>query len=247
MNRSRLIVSTGAFALACLLLAGCGKDAKDKAKAAPAGAKSAPVAGLQSDEQRVSYGIGYNLGTNVSKQKDFTVDRDAVKMGLEDGLSGAKTRIAEAEIQAAFTTVQQHVAAAEAAAGEKNKEAAVAFLAKNKARPGVTTTASGLQYEVLVKGKGAKPKTTDTVTVHYHGTLIDGTVFDSSVERGEPASFPVTGVIKGWIEALPLMSVGDKWKLYIPPELAYGARAAGKIPPNSALIFEVQLLNIGGK
>lgn len=229
-----------------ILLAACGKDAKDAAKSTTSAAtpKSAPVAGLESEEQRVSYGIGYNFGSNISKQNDFTLDRNALKSGMEDGLAGSKTRISEAEIQAAFTSVQQRVVAANAAAGEKNLATATAFLAKNKMRSGVTTTASGLQYEVITRGKGAKPKATDTVSVHYHGTLIDGTVFDSSVQRGEPATFPVGGVIKGWTEALQLMSVGDKWKLYIPSDLAYGPRANGKIPPNSVLIFEVQLLGI---
>jgi FKBP-type peptidyl-prolyl cis-trans isomerase len=147
-------------------------------------------------------------------------------------------------MQAALVAVQQKARAAAAAAGEKQQAATAEFLAKNKLRQGVTATASGLQYEVLVKGNGPKPKATDTVEVHYHGTLLDGTVFDSSVERGQPVQFPVTGVIPGWIEALQLMSVGDKWKLFIPPSLGYGAQAAGKIPPNSLLIFEVQLISI---
>ena len=241
------LFSYGTLAVLTLLLAACGKDAKDKAKTPAAGAsaaKPAAVAGLETDEQRVSYGIGYNFGSGVAKQSGFTVDRNALKSGLEDGLAESKTRISEADIQAAFTTVQQKVAAVMAAAGEKNLAASAAFLAKNKTRTGVTTTASGLQYEVLVKGKGPKPKATDTVEVHYHGTLTDGTVFDSSVERGEPAVFPVGGVIKGWVEALQLMSVGDKWKLYVAPDLAYGPRANGKIPANAALIFEVQLISI---
>lgn len=241
--------SFAALAVMILLLTACGKDAKDKAKtppaaSAPASQTAGAVPGLESEEQRVSYGIGYNMGSNLCKQTDFVVDRNAIKSGLEDGLSSAKTRVSEVDIKAAFTAVQQRAVAANAAAGEKNIATSAAFLAKNKTRTGVSTTASGLQYEVITRGKGVKPKPTDTVSVHYHGTLIDGTVFDSSVERGEPATFPVGGVIKGWIEALQLMSVGDKWKLYIPAELAYGPRAAGKIPPNSALIFEVQLISI---
>lgn len=247
MTRSRLLPLT-ALAAATLLLAACGKDAKEASKSSPAAASAAKtpgsVAGLETDEQRVSYGVGFNLGSNIARQNAFVVDRNAIKSGLEDGLAGGKTRISEADIQAAFTSVQQRVAAAATVAGEKNLAAAATFLADNKSRKGVTTTASGLQYEVLVKGTGSKPKATDTVQVHYHGTLIDGTVFDSSVERGEPATFPVGGVIKGWVEALQLMSVGDKWKLYIPADLAYGPSPSGKIPPNSALIFEVQLLGI---
>jgi FKBP-type peptidyl-prolyl cis-trans isomerase len=246
MNRIRSL-SLASLAALTLLLAACGKDTKDKAKAPAAGAstaKSVSVPGLESEEQRVSYGIGYNFGANIAKQNEFVVDQKAVKTGLEDGLSKAKTRISEADIQAAFAAVQQRVVQANPAAGEKNAAAAAAFLVKNKTRTGVSTTASGLQYEVLVRGKGPKPKATDTVEVHYHGTLIDGTVFDSSVERGEPAVFPVGGVIKGWVEALQLMSVGDKFKLYIPPDLGYGPRPNGKIPTNSLLIFEVQLISI---
>jgi FKBP-type peptidyl-prolyl cis-trans isomerase FklB len=229
---------------ATLVFVGCGKNDKEAKAPTPAAAKPGVVQGLETNEQKLSYGIGYNFGSSISKQSDFVADRSAIKAGLEDALAGSKTRISEADIQAAFTVVRERAMVASNAAGEKNLAAGNAFLAKNKARSGVTTTASGLQYEVLTKGSGAKPKASDTVVVHYHGTLIDGTVFDSSVERGEPASFTVGGVIKGWIEALQLMSVGDKWKLYIPAELAYGPRAAGKIPPNSALIFEVQLISI---
>jgi FKBP-type peptidyl-prolyl cis-trans isomerase len=227
--------SSLALAGLALLLPACGKPAKDSAKAADAGP------GLASVDQRVSYGIGYNMGANLAKQSEFTVDSDAVKTGLADGLAGATARLSESDIRAAFTAAQQKAAAAAAAAGEKQLAASKAFLEKNRTRSGVKVTASGLQYEVLVHGLGAKPKLTDTVEVHYHGTLIDGTVFDSSVERGTPATFRVNGVIPGWTEALQLMSVGDKWKLYIPAALAYGPRPAGKIPPNAALIFEVEL------
>jgi FKBP-type peptidyl-prolyl cis-trans isomerase FklB len=164
--------------------------------------------------------------------------------GLKDGLGGTKPRIQEAEMQAAFSTIQQTATAAAAAAGEKQLAAGKEYLAKNKARAGVTETASGLQYEVLVKGNGPKPKTSDTVKVHYHGTLIDGTVFDSSVQRGEPVEFAVTGVIRGWTEALQLMPVGSKWKLTIPPALGYGSRPNGKIPANAVLVFEVELLGV---
>ena len=129
--------------------------------------------------------------------------------------------------------------------GEVNKQQGAAFLAANKSKPGVKTTASGLQYKVLKAGNGPTPKATDKVRTHYHGTLIDGTVFDSSVQRGEPAEFPVSGVIRGWTEALQLMKVGDKWQLFIPSELAYSARGAGGvIGPNSTLVFEIELLEI---
>ncbi len=239
---SRLLPFT-LLCVAALVLGGCGKDDKDKAKA-PSAAKPGVVQGLETTEQKLSYGVGYNFGSSIAKQNDFAADRAAIKMGLEDALANTPTRITEADIQAAFNTVRERAVAANNAAGEKNLAAGAAFLAKNKTRTGVTTTPSGLQYEVISKGTGAKPKATDTVVVHYHGTLIDGTVFDSSRERGEPATFMVGGVIKGWIEALQLMSVGDKWKLYIPADLAYGPAARGKIPPNATLIFEVQLLSI---
>ncbi len=230
---SALLLSAAVFAT------GCGRNSEN------ASSSGAPAAeNLTSTEQRASYGIGYNLGRDLNQQKDFAPDQAALQAGLEDGLKGKDSRVNEADVRAAFTTLQERANEAMAKAGEANLTAAKAFLEQNKKRPGVKTTDSGLQYEVIKSGNGAKPKSTDTVEVHYHGTLIDGTVFDSSVERGESISFPVTGVIRGWIEALQLMSVGDKWKLTIPPELAYGPQARGKIPANSALIFEVELLGI---
>ncbi len=208
----------------------------------PPVAGTAPV--ITSVDQKVSYGIGYNMGSSLGREKMVQVDKAAFLAGIEDGLAGAKTRVPEAELEAAFTAMQQKVSAEMAAAAEKQLSAGKDYLAKNKARAGVVETASGLQYEVLKSGNGPKPKVTDTVKVHYHGTLIDGTVFDSSVERNEPIEFAVTGVIKGWVEALQLMSVGDKWKLTVPPELGYGPRATGKIPANAVLVFEVELLGI---
>ena len=226
-----------------MAFAGCGKQPASSA-AAPTAAKAGPGPGFESVEQKVSYGLGYNMGANLSKQPNLTLDRDALRAGLEDGLGGAKTRIAEADIVAAFTVMQQRMNAANAAAGQKQLTEGKAYLEKNRARPGVKVTPSGLQYEVLTKGIGTKPKATDTVEVNYHGTLIDGTVFDSSIERGHTATFAVGSVIPGWIEALQMMSVGDKWKLTIPPELAYGTHANGKIPPNAVLVFELQLVAI---
>jgi FKBP-type peptidyl-prolyl cis-trans isomerase len=223
--------------LAILALAACGKQPAKTTAAA-----NAPA--MVSADQKVSYGVGYQMGANLSREKTLQVDKAAFIAGIEDGLAGAKTRLPEAEIQAAFTAMQQKASAAMAAEGEKQLAAGNAYLAKNKLRPGVKVTASGLQYEVLKKGSGPKPKPTNTVKVHYHGTLIDGTVFDSSVQRGEPIEFPVTGVIPGWVEALQLMSVGDKWKLTIPPAIAYGPRGKGNIPPNAVLVFEVELLGI---
>ena len=223
-----------------LSFAACNKQPEEAAKTPDAGSQVA----LESVDQRVSYGIGYQVGSNIARQGGFTADQAAMRAGLEDGLAGAPTRIPEPDLEAAFTSMQERAAATAAKAGETNLAAANAFLEKNRTRPGVKVTDSGLQYEVLKSGSGPKPKASDTVEVHYHGTLIDGTVFDSSVERGETISFPVTGVIPGWVEALQLMSVGDKWKLFIPPGLGYGPRATGKIPPNSALIFEVELIGI---
>lgn len=202
---------------------------------------------LESIEQRASYGIGYQVGNNIMSQGNLEVDTEALKAGLEDALAQTNPRISPEKIQSAFGELQQRAAAQANAEGAVNKEAAEAFLKENGQRAEVTTTESGLQYEVLRASEApeaAKPTPGDTVKVHYHGTLIDGTVFDSSIQRGEPISFPVTGVIPGWVEALQLMSVGDKWKLFIHPDLAYGPRASGRIPANSALIFEVELLGI---
>lgn len=230
-----------AFASVLLLpvitvLAGCG----DKKSADKSSGK-----GLETTEQRASYGIGYQIGGNLARQPGLKLDQAAFVAGVQDALAGQKVRVDEKLLQAAFEETQKKAVAELEATAKENLQKAGEFLAKNKARSGVKTTASGLQYEVIKKGfSTAKPKPTDKVRVHYHGTLIDGTVFDSSVQRGQPVEFALNGVIPGWTEALQLMSVGDKFKLYIPPALAYGPRAAGKIPPNSALIFEVELLAI---
>ena len=255
MNRQS-IVSTVLLTALAFSFSACGKQASDKPADKPVVAAPPPPAekpatpassaapGFETVDRKVSYGIGYNIGSGLARENAVTVDQDAIKAGIADGLAGAKTRIPEADLKAAFAEIQQKAAAVAAAAGEKQKAAGAEFLAKNKTRPGVKVTASGLQYEVITSGTGAKPKATDTVQVHYHGTLIDGTVFDSSVERGQPAEFPVGQVISGWTEALQLMSVGDKWKLYVSPELGYRDQARGKIPANAVLIFEVSLLAI---
>lgn len=216
-------------------LAGCGGSDKDK--------KS--VKGLESVEQRASYGVGYKIGQNLARQPGMKIDEAAFAIGVKDALAGDKVRLDEKLIEAAFGEVQKRAAAEAEAQGKANLQKAAEFFAQNKARAGVKTTASGLQYEVLRKGfGGAKPKAASKVKVHYHGTLLDGTVFDSSVQRGDPVEFPLNGVIPGWTEGLQLMSVGDKFKLFVPPALAYGPRAAGHIPPNSVLIFEVELLAV---
>lgn len=260
MNRISLL--SGAILSAFILtFTACSKQpAAEKPADKPAATTATPAAAPKADaaaaafttvDQRVSYGLGYNMGSGLAREKVLTVDQEALKAGIADGLAGAKTRITETELRAAFTEIQQKASAAAAALAEKQKAdapkqlaAGKEFLANNKTRAGVIVTNSGLQYEVLTKGTGPKPKETDMVQVHYHGTLIDGTVFDSSVDRGQPAEFQVTGVIQGWIEALQLMSVGDKWKLYVPSEIGYRDSARGNIPANSVLIFEVQLLAI---
>ncbi|AOS44178.1 FKBP-type 22 kDa peptidyl-prolyl cis-trans isomerase [Lacunisphaera limnophila] len=224
------------LAVLVLSLTACGKK--------PAEAPAPKAAVIESVDQKVSYGIGFNIGSGLARDRALAVDQAALFAGVSDGLAKAETRVKEADLEAAFQAMQQKMTAALAAEGEKQLAEGQAYLAQNKAKPGVTVTASGLQYELLATGTGAKPKETDTVKVHYHGMLTNGTVFDSSVQRGEPVEFPLTRVISGWTEALQLMSVGDKWKLTIPAGLAYGSQPKGDIPPNSVLIFEVELLGI---
>ena len=235
MNRSSLPVGF-LLSLAALTFSACGKS--------PAPTPAGDAAGIKTMDQKVSYGIGYNVGKNLSRENVLQVDKAALVAGMEDAMAGAKTRIPEAELQAAFTAMQQKAATALTAEADKQLTAGKEYLAKNQAKSGVKVTASGLQYEVLKQGSGPKPKATSTVKVHYHGTLINGTVFDSSVQRGEPIEFTLTKVIPGWVEALQLMSVGDKWKLTVPPGIAYGEHGQGLIPPNAVLIFEVELLAI---
>jgi FKBP-type peptidyl-prolyl cis-trans isomerase len=203
----------------------------------------------ESLQDRASYIIGLNVGRTL-KAQEITVNTDLVIKGLRDALSGAPALLTEEEINTAMQSFQQEMVAAQEAKrqaqAETNKKEGEAFLAANKNKAGVKTTASGLQYEVLQEGKGATPKATDQVTVHYKGTLMDGTVFDSSYERNQPATLGVNQVIAGWTEALQLMKVGSKYKLYIPSSLGYGeAGAGGVIGPNAPLIFEVELIGIG--
>ena len=198
---------------------------------------------LDTVEQRVSYGVALNMGANLARQ-GLEIDLGAFVVGLQDGLANLPPRVPEAALRAAFETAQERMEAVAAERAARQAGAGLAYLEKNKTRAGVVVTPSGLQYEVLRAGSGAKPTAAQTVEVHYHGTLIDGSVFDSSVQRGEPISFPVTGVIPGWVEALQLMEVGAKWRLFIPANLAYGDRGQGPIPPASTLVFEVELLGI---
>ena len=197
---------------------------------------------LETEIDSVSYSLGLNIAQNVKTQGLEELNYDALIKAFKDVYEGNEPLLEEADASTCLNTYFQGVALKKSEAG---KAEGVKFLAENGTREGVITTESGLQYEIITEGTGSKPGPEDNVTTHYHGTLIDGTVFDSSVERGEPVSFPVNGVIQGWTEALQLMPVGSKWKLYIPSELAYGERGAGSvIAPNQALIFEVELLSI---
>jgi FKBP-type peptidyl-prolyl cis-trans isomerase FklB len=221
------------------------------AKKAPVTAKSATTYTLKTQKDKASYALGMKIGGDLRRQGvNVAVDPAVVGRGLRDALAGSKTLLTDDEVRAALTQLQSQVrgqqeAKAHEAGGAARKEGD-AFLAVNKGKEGVTALPDGLQYKVLTEGSGPKPTANDTVTVNYRGTLLNGKEFDSSYKRGQPATFPVGGVIKGWTEALQLMPVGSKWQLFIPADLAYGDRGAGgDIGPGETLIFEVELLSIG--
>jgi len=199
------------------------------------------------DKNKVSTMVGMDMGRSLQQIKD-DIDIKVLEQALEATLKGEKTSLTEEEaLQVRQEFMQQMQAkrvAEQKAAADKNKQEGVEFLAKNKSKPGVKTTASGLQYLVEKEGNGPKPKATDTVKVNYLGTKIDGEKFDSSYDRGQPATFPLNGVIKGWTEGMQLMSVGSKYKFFIPSDLAYGENGPGSIGPNATLVFEVELLGI---
>ena len=199
---------------------------------------------LSTDETRVSYGIGRQLGGQLRDNPPPGVSLEAILAGLTDAFTGQQSRVSEEEMSASFKVIRDIMQAEAAAKAEAAAGAGLAFLAENAKRDGVTVLASGLQYEVLSAGSGALPTREDTIRAHYHGTLIDGSVFDSSYDRGQPAEFPVGGVIAGWTEALQLMNAGSKWRLYVPSELAYGEQGVGSIPPHSVLVFDVELLDV---
>lgn len=216
------------------------------AQESPTGTIPAPAYKTTIDQ--ASYGIGMNIGRNL-KADGLEVNVAALAQGIKDAFSNAESPLTQAQISAALQAFQEEMQTKAAAraklVGEKNLRDGKAFLATNKTKQGVTTLPSGLQYTVLKQGTGPSPKLTDTVMTHYHGTLLDGTVFDSSVERNEPATFGVGQVIRGWTEALQKMQVGSKWRLFVPSELAYGPRGAGAdIGPHAVLIFDVELLKI---
>jgi FKBP-type peptidyl-prolyl cis-trans isomerase FklB len=197
---------------------------------------------LKDQKEKVSYSVGLQIGFNLSRQK-IDINPEILAAGIKDALAG-KPQLNPDQIKEVMTAFEKDMEQKQKEAGEKNKTEGAKFLEENKKKEGVKTTASGLQYKVLKEGSGAQPKATDTVTVNYRGTLINGTEFDSSYKRGQPATFPVNGVIKGWTEALQLMKVGSKYQLFIPSNLAYGERAVSPdLSANSTLIFEVELLD----
>ena len=212
-------------------------------KPASSAAKPATAVALTTQKQKASYALGMNVGTGMRRQGVAdAVDPALVAHGLRDALSGGKTALTEDEMKAALQQLANEVRTAQETKGRKEGEA---FLAANKTKDGVKVLPDGLQYKVLTEGNGPKPTASDSVTVNYRGTFVNGQEFDSSYSRGQPTSFQVGGVIKGWTEALQLMPVGSKWQLFIPADLAYGDSGKGGIPPASTLIFEVELLSIG--
>lgn len=221
-----------AIALVGLVLAGC--DSETSAK-------------LDTPAQKASYGIGLNMGKSLAQEGMDDLDSAAVAQGIDDALTKQEQKLTDEQLMEAFAFLQTR---AEERMVKMNKEAVAAgekFLADNGKRDGVKTTESGLQYEVIKQADGAQPTADDVVTVHYEGSLVDGTVFDSSIKRGSPIDLPVGGVIPGWVEGLQLMHVGEKYKLYIPSELAYGEQSPSPlIPANSVLVFELELLGIKG-
>ena len=224
MNKTVQLLIVG-FAI---VLSSCSNNATDKTP--------------ETEMEKVSYSLGVNVATGVKAQGLDTIDANAVAKAFKDVFEGNDLDISEEE---SMEVLQAYFGKLQAVAQKKAGEAGATYLAENAAKEGVITTESGLQYEVMTAGNGSKPTAADKVTVHYHGMLTDGTVFDSSVDKGEPATFGVTQVIAGWTEALQLMSVGDKWRLTIPSNLAYGDRGAGgMIGPNATLVFEVELLGI---
>lgn len=230
MRQHRLAAS---LALVGLVLSGC---------------DSQTAVELNTPAQKASYGIGLNMGQSLARDGMSDLDPQAVALGIEDALADREARVKDEELIEAFAALQARVDEQMAARQAENVAAGEKFLEENGKREGVITTESGLQYEVLKKAEGTKPTVEDVVTVHYTGSLTDGSVFDSSVERGAPIDLPVGGVIQGWVEGLQLMNVGEKYKLYIPSDLAYGDQSPSPlIPPSSVLVFELELLGIKGE
>jgi FKBP-type peptidyl-prolyl cis-trans isomerase FklB len=218
-------------------------------RTATAAAKPKPLV-LTTEKDKQSYAIGLNVGKSLHRD-DIDVDPKIVLQGLQDAMADGKVLLTDDQIKTVMTGLQNQVRQKQEekrqALAESNKKDGAAFLAANATKEGVVTLPSGLQYKVLTPGTGAKPTATDSVLCNYRGTLLDNTEFDSSYKRGQPATFPVSGVIKGWTEALQLMPAGSKWQLFIPADLAYGERAQGPIGPNATLVFELELLSIQPK
>jgi FKBP-type peptidyl-prolyl cis-trans isomerase FklB len=222
-----------AVVMASLMLAGCNAEKAE-----------APLE-LKTPAQKASYGIGLNMGQSLIQEGMTDLDAKAVAMGIEDAMGKKEQRLKDEELVEAFAFLQKRAEEQKAQLTEESKTAGKKYLEENAKREGVVTTASGLQYEVVQKGDGPTPTANDVVSVHYEGRLVDGTVFDSSIQRGSPIDLPVNGVIAGWVEALQLMHVGEKVKLFIPSELAYGDQSPSPvIPPNSVLVFDLELLGI---
>ena len=202
---------------------------------------------LKSPKEKESYSLGYQFGGNL-KSQGVDIDLDIYTSGIRDAIGGKEPRIRKEEIRATIKSLQQRLMAEQQKAlretAQKNLEEGKAFLAQNEKKEGVKTLPSGLQYKVLAEGSGKTPRAEDTVTVHYRGTFIDGTEFDSSFKRGKPATFQVKGGIPGWTEALKMMKEGAKWQLFVPSDLGYGQGGHGHIPPNSTLIFDVELISV---
>ena len=221
-----------------------------KPQTLPPAVTDQPPSPFKDQKEKLSYALGVSLGGNLKRQS-VDVDPDVMLHGLKDGLDGGKSLMTDEEIRATINQMQAELKTRQEEkarmAGATNKKEGDAFLEANKSKEGVVVLPSGLQYKVLTQGTGPTPAATDTVTCNYRGTLIDGTEFDSSYKRGQPSSFRVGGVIKGWTEALQLMPVGSKWQLFIPSSLAYGERGQGPIGPNATLLFEVELISIQGK
>lgn len=237
-RRRSALRSRWALAAGCglLVLAGCEAGEPD--------ATAAAEPELSSDQAKASYSLGFRFAENVARQFGEDVDADSFVLGVRDRLQDNAVRVDDAEAERVLTALIEAREAAAEADALGNLDAGLRFLEENAGRDGVVSLDSGLQYEVLEEGEGDSPAAEDTVTTHYEGRLIDGTVFDSSYQRGEPASFPLNRVIPGWTEGLQLMSPGAKYRLYVPPSLAYGDRSAGTIPPNSTLVFDVELLEV---
>lgn len=244
MNKSLTVLALSAV----FGLSACQQETPDPMAAEPVK--------LETEAQKNAYALGANIGTFIEQQSTtyadvgITLDKDLLVKGVIAGAQGT-SQIEEEEVQKILHELQvafrDATQAKSAKDSEKNQSEGVAYLVENQKREGVVVTESGLQYEILIDADGEKPAAEDTVQVHYHGTLIDGTVFDSSVERAQPATFPLNRVISGWTEGVQLMSVGSKYRFHIPSELAYGDRTAGKITPHSTLIFDVELLSIESK